>query len=424
MRWRVHLDSAPRRSLSYYFLRSSLDPDDLPNLQNVEEHVIHTPKNSRFDPDLTLELKVGEDGTATPRFIYRLGRNERESLSQEGRPFYLDMTTGGMTKVGTAYVGLDFGTSNTSVSFVNETSIQTYKRRSQEQYWNELSELAASLPYPLAAPLATYLCQTDRVRLASAARDFVESTLTLMAYTAYQEFCSVKGRAETRLFKNFTKRSAGPLWKLLQDALRQLGREHTRFSSGLRELLDPELFKEIDDAVNVIAQHKHGKVAEESAFVLRPVQILANISHRVFGEKCFGVFQDVQKQRFQKSYEGVFRHAHGRPPFVSVSPYRGGCAFSNNEAFVINVESGRVLGLEPLVLWEGCSKHLDLENGHCYMFDCMERNGMFTYKAVGYSCVLSIGAGGAYGGLSELLAEMTERDLNLELPDATVSVQS
>ena len=423
MRWRVHLDSAPRRSLNYYFLRSSLDPDDTPNLQNVEEHIVHTPKNSKFDPDLTLELKVGEDGTATPRFIYRLGRTEQETICQEGRPFYLDMTTGGMTKSGTAFIGLDFGTSNTSVSFVNETSIQTYRRRSQEQYWNELSDLAASLPYPLAAPLAMYLCQTDRVRLASAAREFIESALTLMAYTAYQEFCSSKGRAETRIFKNFTKRSAGPLWKLLQDSLRQLGGDKTRFSVGFRELLDPGLFKDVDDAVNVVAQYKHGKLAEEAATVLRPVQILANISHRVFGEKGFGMFQDVQKQRFQKSYEGIFRHAHGRPPFVLVSEYRGTCAFSNNEAFVLNAESGRILGLEPLVLWEACPKHPDLENGHCYMFDCVENEGAFTYKAVGHSCVLSVGPGGAYSGVSELLREMMVRDLSLELPDVTVSPQ-
>jgi hypothetical protein len=190
------------------------------------------------------------------------------------------------------------------------------------------------------------------------------------------------------------------------------------------ELLDPELFKEVDDAVNIIAQHKHGKATEESAFILRPVQILANISHRVFGEKGFGMFQDVQKQRFQKSYEGVFRHAHGRHPFVSVSTYRGSCAFSNNEAFVLSMESARVLALEPLVLWEACSKHPDMENGHCYMFDSMEKDGTFTYKAVGHSCVLCIGAGGPYGGISELLNEMMERDLSLELPDAAVSLSA
>lgn len=64
MRWRVHLDSAPRSSLHYYFLRSSFDPEDIQNMQNVEEKVVHPPKNFKFDPDLTVELQVTEDGTA------------------------------------------------------------------------------------------------------------------------------------------------------------------------------------------------------------------------------------------------------------------------------------------------------------------------------------------------------------------------
>ncbi|PYV85256.1 MAG: hypothetical protein DMG93_01995 [Acidobacteria bacterium] len=301
MRWRVHLDRAPRRCLNYYFLRSSFDPNDIQNLQNVEEKTVHTPKNFRFDPDLTLELGVAEDGTATPRFIYRQGRTEADTVAQQGRPFFLDMTTGDSLPIGKAYLGLDFGTSNTSVSFVNQTSIQIFERRSQERSWNELVDLAACLPYPLSAPLAQYVSQTDPARLATAGRDFVESSLTLAAYTAYQEYCTLKGRAETRILKRLRKRSAGPAWGLFKDSMEQLGSQ-AMFSAAYRELLHSELKREIDNAVEIMAQHKHGKATEEMANPLRVVHILANIAHLAFGDNGFGIFQHVEKQRFSVNY--------------------------------------------------------------------------------------------------------------------------
>lgn len=409
MRWRVHLDSAPRSSLNYYFLRSSFDPNDIQNMQNVEEKVVHPQKNFKFDPDLTVELQVTEDGTATPRFVYRIGRTETDTVAQQGRPFFLDMTTGDAVPVGTAYVGLDFGTSNTSISFVNQTSIQVFERRSQERSWNELSDLASRLPYPLAAYLAHYLCQTDPVRLSTAAREFVESALALAAYTAYQEFCTHKGRGETRILKRLRKRSAGPLWGLFKDAMQQLG-NNAAFSVAYRELLDPELYKDIESAVDVIAQHKHGKASEQSANPLRAVQILANITHLAFGDGVFGMFQDVKKKRFGKQYEGRFYHAHGRPPFVGMSDYAGDSPFSDNETYILDLKNRRALPLEPLILWEHCAQHPDLENGHCYMFDSVEDDGSFTYKAVGSTCVLKVSSDGAYGSLVSRLNATFEKD--------------
>jgi hypothetical protein len=415
MRWRVHLDSAPRRSLSYFFLRSSFDPADVQNLQNLEERVVHTPKNCKFDPDLTVELRVTDDSTAIPRFIYKLGRSEEENISQQGRAFFLDMTTGeaGTTcDISNAFIGLDFGTSNTSVSFVTTASIQQFERRSHERSWNELSDLSSSLPYPLAASLASYLCQTDAARLAAAAREFLESALTLAVYTAYQEFCSTKGRAETRKLKALSKRSAGPLWAMFQDIMAALGKQAS-VSAGLRELLEPELYKEMDSAVNIVAQHKHGKATEDTANILRPVQILANVSHKVFGVDTFGMFQHVEKQRFGSSYQGTFRHAHGRPPFIGVSQYSGDIAFSHNETFVRDRRAGTALPLEPLVLWEHCKNHPDLENGHCYLFDAAERNGTFTFKAVAYPCTLTISKGDRYTVLAERLSTLMEKDSQL-----------
>src|SRR6266849_3032039 len=105
------------------------------------------------------------------------------------------------------------------------------------------------------------------------------------------------------------------------------------FSAPYRQLLDSELNKEINAAVDVIAQHKHGKASEQSANPLRAVQILANVTHLAFGDNTFGMFHDVKKQRFGTKYEGRFRHAHGRPPFVGASDYSGEASFSDNETY-------------------------------------------------------------------------------------------
>jgi hypothetical protein len=413
MRWRVHLDRAPRRSLNYYFLRSSFDPEDIQNLQNVEEKIVYPPKHFRFDPDLTLELGISEDGTATPRFIYRQGRAEQDTVAQRGRPFFLDMTTGDSLPVGKAYVGLDFGTSNTSVCFVNQTSIQVFERRSQQRSWNELIDLAASLPHPLSAPLAQYLSQTDPVRLSTAAREFIESALTLAAYTAYQEYCTIKGRAETRIIKRLRKRSAGPVWAFFKDCMEQLGGQSV-FSAAYRGLLQTELRKEIESAVGIVAQHKHGKVSEETANPLRAVQILANVAHLAFGDNAFGIFQHVEKQRFSTKYEGIFRHTHGRPPFVGVSKYSGAAPFSNNESYILNSTNRRALPMEPLILWEHCLHHPDLENGHCFMLDTNEGDGSFTFKAVGFTCVMKVVRGGVHSEVAERLWQMFDKDITLE----------
>jgi hypothetical protein len=80
MRWRVKLDHAPKSRLDYHFLRSSLDPEDVQALQNPGHTVVVTPKNARFHPTLAVELSVRDDGTASPRFIYREGGADQERI--------------------------------------------------------------------------------------------------------------------------------------------------------------------------------------------------------------------------------------------------------------------------------------------------------------------------------------------------------
>ena len=410
MRWRVKLDHPPRQQLDYYFLRSSFDPNDHENLQNIEEHIVYTPLNCPFDAALQVELIVKHDGTAMPTFIYKSGRTEAETIALKGKPFYLDMTYTQTAATSKAYIGLDFGTSNTSISFVDESSIQIYRKRAVEKSWKELSDLVSTLPYPLAVPLALYLSQVDQAKLVKQAFEFIEAALTMAAYVAYLDFCLNKTEGESRLFKGFTQRSAGPLWALINDCLSKLG-NNAVISCPFQELLNPEFHQPLNDAVTFFASYKHGKVRETELDILRVVQILANISQKVFATHVFGFFENVSKQRFGSEHHGIFRHACGPPPFFKFSQYRGPYTFSEDEPFLLNLDKCTALPLQPLIFWDRCNKHPDVDIGHCYLFDIPEKGkGQYSFKAVGYPCSCQVSVTNQYRALAEKLEEYRERD--------------
>jgi hypothetical protein len=406
MKWKVRLDREPRHRLDYYFLRSSFDPSEVGSVQNVEEHTVYTPEGCRCDSAMQIELKVAEDGTATPRFIYKSGRAVAETIASQGRPFYLDMTMGQPDSLPIAYVGLDFGTSNTSVSFVSQASIQVYEKRSQETVWNDLSDLISTLPYPLAVPLATYV-SSETSRLVASARDFVEAALTVAAYLTYLEYCAHKGRAVTHLFGGFPKRSAGPLWNLFKQSIQATSGVAT-FSACLKELTEPPHYKVIDQFVTQIAKEKHGKINDQEMETVRPVQVLANVLQRAFTDKKFGLFQQVQRRRFGKTFQGRFVHAIGRQPFVTFSNYEGDQSFSQDEPFVIY--SDIALPLQPLMFWNHCRKHPEEHCGHCYFFDTVESSGVFSFKAVGFPCTCLVSSDNEFGPLAEELENFTKCD--------------
>jgi hypothetical protein len=251
MLWRVKLDHAPRRQLDYYFLRSSFDPEDLKSPQNVADHTVFTPKDCTFDAAMQVELLVKPDGTAQPRFIYREGRTPKERIQVDGKAFYLDMTCSQVELLPSAYVGLDFGTSNTSISYVDQLSIATYEKRASEKTWVDLSDLVGVLPYPLASPLSQYLSQSDSGRMFQKAREFVEAALCLGAYISYLECCIIKDRASTRLLKGFTQRSVGPLWKLLKESLIKL-EDNKPFSGEYSELIEDSFAQLMEQTVKLL----------------------------------------------------------------------------------------------------------------------------------------------------------------------------
>lgn len=389
--WKYRLDHPPRKLLEYFFLRSSFDPSDLENLQNIESKSLHSPKGLKLGSDLLLRLIIKEDGTTLPRFYYKRGRTDDEGMYLDGKPFYLDMTFAAETKISDSYVGFDFGTSNSAVSYINNKSVQLYNTRNNDKGWLNVNELADSLPFPLSDPLSKFLTNSiSKQHMYKYGFEFVEAALAMGAYIAYLELCVHKGRGTSKIFKSYTQRSAGPLWALLKESLIQLGK-NTKFSSVYSELIANHS-DEIDSGLKFYAQFKHDKVSSDYD-VNSVVTILANISAKVFSQYKFGYFSHVAKERFGKNNNGNFIVCHGKPPFNEVYLYSGISTYSQEQAFIVDPANNVGLLLYPLVFWNYCNNHPDFDylNGHCFFFDKQNKDDSFSYKSIGHQCTLEFG---------------------------------
>jgi hypothetical protein len=215
LRWKFRVPHPPKRRLDYYFFRASsvqqslvklnqsFDLDtNIEHVQNFEQRVVHTPKGvHHFDAHLQVEISIGETGTAEPRFVYAAGKDGEQGFAVTGRPFYLDMSPIQAGPRPKAYLGLDFGTSNSSVSFLNHQKIEVYKARATDDSWKEISELVGVLPYPAAVALAAYVCESDPRYLGELVLDFTEAALTLASYITYLELCSLQTKLSSKNFK-------------------------------------------------------------------------------------------------------------------------------------------------------------------------------------------------------------------------------
>ena len=391
LRWRVRqLGGQPKR-LDYFFLRAGLDPHDLDSRLNFIETHVDAPPRTSFDQDLKLELRVREDGTALPRFIYRAGRSDEEHIDKIGKPFALDMTCTTSVKGIKAYVGFDFGTSNSSVSYVDNASITAYEKRRSESSWGELSEIAYQLPYPASEPLLRYLeCSSGgQKEIADAAREALEGGLMTGAYCAYSDYRFVRSngfyRGKSALLKQFSQRSLGPLWGLLRTLFHgshiNFGPK-AEFTGALAEMFSSELEKSLNDAVTKMGEEKHEKTSGFDCH--RPLYVVANILRRTFQKIHFGFFEQLEQDPFGDEFIGFFRIAHGHPPFIRRLPVRLKQSAPNRVPFLLNIGSRKAIPLMPLFFWSQIEGRHAHEHGYCFAFDSPERDGTtFSYKALG-----------------------------------------
>jgi hypothetical protein len=408
LKWKVKLDKRPTKSLNYYFLKSTLDYNDLDNLFNLQENKIFTKDIRKFDSYVTISLVVNENGTATPKFIFKTEKGDQVISYVTGKPFPIDVTCA-QENPSTSYIGFDFGTSNSSVSYIDQKSISTFQKRSDNEGWCDLSDLIEKLPYPISCSLAHYLCQIDQDRKVSYAMKFVENALSFITYIAYLEKNSF-GNNRQKIFRNFSKRSAGPLWGMLQTILRSL--KPSFVFSNKFEILKKEInLLNINMFIETINNFKHDKIDINEVNTDLMVQTIANICAKSLKDLCFGYFEGVKKQRFSSNYHGLFRIAHGKQPFTSCIEYNDIYEFSEEISVIIDTKTRRLMKLTPLIFWEYCKDHKDQQNGHCYFFDKVSSTGEVIYTAINYPCCIAASKNNEYSGIHNTITKMKENDI-------------
>jgi len=132
LQWKVRLSKAPTQTVDYYFMRSSFDPNEVAARHNLDSRV-PTPRDASFGGSIGIQLTVRDDGTAEPAFIYERGSHGARNVVVAGRPFYMDMTFAAEEAGGETYLGFDFGTSTSSLCYVDANDIRVYADRASDR---------------------------------------------------------------------------------------------------------------------------------------------------------------------------------------------------------------------------------------------------------------------------------------------------
>lgn len=349
LRWKVKLPSPPKQKLEYYFLKSTLDYGDIKSVHNVDCKVF-TPPGTKFDSHIQIELIVKEDGTATPKFTYKQGWEKILPTEVSGKPFHMDMTVGSSSSIGEAYLGFDFGSSNSSISYIEQNAIRLFTQRSGEKNWLDLNELVSVLPYPVSNPLANFLAASTHDELAKNFCNAIESNLMFIGYLSFSEHCAEKNQKETKLFKSFTKASAGPLWDLCKKCIIEVGK-HGNLTKNFVKLTEENNTRLIDEAISFINDTKHHRKPNEIDYH-KVLNLLGNTIMQALKNRNFGIFEGISKKPFSNEYTGIFRPiigSHG--PFVSFYKYSGADSFSEQEVFIIDTDTGVAISLAPTMYW-------------------------------------------------------------------------
>lgn len=361
LRWKFRLPSPPKHHLDYYFMKSSLDFEDIKGTYNID-HRVFTPKGTNFDSNISLELTVAPDGTARPKFIYRAAGPTNPAISVEGTPFFLDMTYGEKTTLGEAYVGIDFGTSNSSVSYVEQHAVRVYVERATDRGWCELNDLVNLLPYPAANPMIKFLGSSNEKEIKDQFPAAFESLLFTILAVAYVDYRVLPMARKSNIFRQFTKGSAGPIWATLRSIIEKSPKQGN-FIPKLVGLVDSRCKISIDSAIQAINDHKHHRISKYQGY-REVLAHLGNALNTSLEGWRFGQFEDVKKKGFSSTYSGLFRAAHGaHRPFVDIFKYQGSESFSSIEVVLAAPESGLIFRLTPMMFWSDFHSRGDLTIG-------------------------------------------------------------
>lgn len=418
--WKVRLPRAPKHSLRFHFSRGDAFPVETQDLYNVDSQVF-TGRNSAFGSHIWVELTVAEDGTCHPRFVYARDPSGNATSFRDGTPFAIDMTIAtqrrqwapplsistpatetpmsqppSVTAVaaptppppatvevaassavpgGFAFFGLDFGSTNTAVSYVSSRSIEICASRGTE--WQQLEDLVDRLPYSVAGPAKAYCAPRDHKERLNAAYDFLEATLGFFASVAYAEYARVDGKGE--LLKSFivAKRSLGPVKALLDGAMEALDTRSPMLKS-LKKSLD-EHRGAIDKTIRDINQFRHKIIPESQVQEEEVCNLVANLCGTFTGNRYLGYFETAVVSPFTDEVSGEFRVAHGSRLFLKKLRYRCVGAKADQIPYLIDLASKVALPLAPLMLWRRHEDQLGLwlldKAGHKSGYDFKESEG-------------------------------------------------
>ena len=370
LQWKVRLKHAPRHLLNYYFTKQfdcdvSEVADQIGCHYNIDNKA-HTPKGSiKFGQRVRVELTVKKDGTATPKFIYVVESkdNNIDEVSANGTPFMLDITSISEDTNPNRYIGFDFGTSNSSISYITNEQIQMIQKRDNDPSWVKLKDIIPYMPFPVAQPLKEFISLTDNEHAAKTARQAFEAILSFIAYIALSESILV-GRYDPRLMPDTYKLSMGPLRNLIEQATNRL-RNKARFSGPIHALMSK--YKDaLDKACSDFNDHKHDKLAADKFDKHGHLSIAANILHQLLKGKIFGHFDHLKKEAYtSNSYTGIFRCAYDSRVFYNYYSYEGSIDPSTQEPYLIDLETNAALPMCPFLVFN-CNSNGKMD---CHTYD-------------------------------------------------------
>ncbi|PHQ23655.1 hypothetical protein CLH62_20470 [Marinobacter guineae] len=369
LQWKIKLNKPPKNHLDYYFSRP--DSDDEFDSYNVEETRVITRDSKHFDSAVTVQIVIREDGTVTPKFIYKVGNPEfdTEENSVTGRAFHIDMTADAHEiTAGDHFIGFDFGTSNSSLCVLDSNKIKVTTRRQQSPSWSGLSACISKLPFPVAFSIRKFLGTTHERDIPSTAREAFESCLAFMAYTAASE-ASLNSPID-KLMRGFQHRSMGPLKALLESSLKIIG-NNANFSSGFSDLFNSENKIKLNRAIEDFTDHKHEKLGEQCADWQGHVELVVKVLSKSIENKLFGYSAECCAAPFSPdSYEGLFKVANDNAPFINSYTYTSEQNISDSFALLYDIARGEALCLSPFIFWFD-RRHTSAPHG-CFWLDKRE----------------------------------------------------
>jgi len=230
--------------------------------------------------------------------------------------------------------------------------------------------------------LAQFVSAASVDAMDRAGRSALEGMLSLAAYIAYIEHCTIT-RASSGFLKNMGKRSAGPLWALLKGCAAATGKKWT-FMREIVPIVEGSSRDEFDRAISLVAQAKHDKRVDGLDYP-RILGQLGNALSRCFNGRAFGFFEQARLQFLSlDQHEGLFRSMQGpSAPFTEIHEYKGHLAFPPQFVFMFDVATGEGLPLSPLFVRGLDAREDRYVEPDLYSYDIRRGGGReVAYKAV------------------------------------------